>query len=281
MRTVGISLALLLAACGKPPAANPLAHCNQGLCGDGPVYGIATAQLVASDGKGHSQGFHLVGADTGACPASGFTNAATGTPVDNQVANVLPVLESYVGSALPTYIQTAVNDGGLFLAFEIVGNPETDKTVDVVVHQGMGSPLLGTDGFLLENQTIQIATGTPLGVCTGGTMKNGTLSCGPFTVLIHIGVFQNVYDLTFEETQMTMTFPTDGSDSQVIMGGAVTVANIQAIAAEAGGGAGNLGPVVNNVVPSLADVLDPVNHTCDRISGVLGITARPIFATVQ
>jgi hypothetical protein len=280
MRLLIPTLLIVLSACGKPPA-NPLAHCNTGLCGDGPLYGVATMQLAASDGKGHSAGFHLAGADTGACPSSGFTNAATSTPVDNQVANVLPVLESYVGSALPTYIQTAVNDGGLFIVYEIVGDPTTDKTVDVVIHQGKGTPILGTDGYLLANQTVEVENTAPLGVCTGATVKNGVLSCGPFSLLTHVGVFQNVYALTFLETQMTMTLPTDGSDSQVVMGGAVTVENIQAIAAEAGGAAGDLQPVVQNVVPSLADVLDPVNHTCDRISGVLSITARSIFATTQ
>lgn len=281
MWRAAVTLALMAVACGKAPAANPLAHCNTGLCGDGPVYGIATAALATSDGHGHSPGFHLAGADTGACPSSGLTNPVTNTPVDNQVANVLPVLESYVGSALPTYIQTAVNDGGLYLVYEIVGDPASDKTVDLVLHQGKGMPILGTDGYLLADQTVEIESAPPLGICKGATISDGTLSCGPFTLMINIGVFQNVYALTFLETQMTMTLPTDGSDSQIVMGGAVTVANIQAIAAEAGGAAGDLGPVVDNVVPSLADVLDPVTHACDRISGVLMITARSVFATTQ
>jgi hypothetical protein len=205
----------------------------------------------------------------------------TGAVIDNQVANVLPILYTYIGDALPTLIQNAVNDGGIALVMEIVGDAFKDGTVDLVVHQGNGAPLLGADALLLADQTLALEPQAPLGECLGGKISQGTLSCGPFDLRVPIVVFGVSYEVTFLGTFLTMTLPTDGSDSQILMGGAVAVANIQDVANTAGPGAGNLLPVVNNVVPSLADVQDPKNGQCDRISGALQISARTVFGTVS
>jgi hypothetical protein len=306
-----IALLSAVIACGKKQATStpdastdPLAACQTGLCGNGPLVQMTTMAIVGSDGMGHSEGFHLAGADVrGGCPPSGFTDVSTHSVVDNQMANVLPVLEQQIGSALPTLIQNSINAGGLALVFEIVGDPTVDPTVTLVVHHGKGSPLLGADGLLLADQTVEIDAAPPLGICTGATFANGELSCGPFQLLVTIVVFGKTYDLSFLGTMITMKFPaaptaisstdagdqdggeadagTPDTDIQVLMGGAVTIDNIQAIATEAGPEAGNLGPIVQEVIPGLADVEDPTTRKCERISGTLSATARPVFATTQ
>jgi hypothetical protein len=277
-RAAAIALAGLLAACGgKKASGDPLAHCGNGLCGDGPLFAVTSLALVAGDGHGHSAGFHLAGADTGACPSSNLTSP-TGGVVDNQIANVLPVLYGQIGNALPTLVQNAVNDGGLSVILEIVGDPTRDTTVDLVMHHGFGVPLLGADGLFLADQTVALAAEPPLGICRGAKVSDGALSCGPFTAAFPIVVFGVRYDLTLEEVLMTMTLPTDGSDPQLLWGGAITVENIQQIATTAGPGAGNLMPIVQTVVPGLADIADPVTGNCDRISGALTMIVRSTFA---
>lgn len=275
---------LLIAACAavacgpeKKSSGDPLAHCGTGLCADGPLYATTTLAFIEADAQGHTRGFHLEGADTGACPSSNNTDV-NGNPVDNQVANVIPVLYSQIGSALPTLIQNAVNDGGIALVLEIVGDPTRDTNVHLVVHHGSGAPLLGADKLMLANQTLMLATEAPLGICRNAKVANGVLSCGPFDMTLPVQVFGVDYSVDFLDMLMTMTLPADGADSEVLLGGAVTIANIKHIAEVAGPGAGDLGPVVDNVIPGLADVPDPVTGECNRISGAIGMTARSVYA---
>jgi hypothetical protein len=282
MRILSILLlAVASISCGAPKKSTvvDVTKCGTGLCSDGPLYAISTITFLRSVDMTHSYGFHLDGADTGACPSSNFVSP-DGTPnIDNQVANVLPVLESQIGSALPTLVQNAVNDGGIALIFEIVGDATRDGTVDLVIHRGKGGPLLGADGLMLADQTLLLAPQKPLGICKGAKISKGVLSCGPFDLDLPVQVFGVDYLASFLQTMLTMTLPTDGTDSQLLVGGAITVQNIQTIAEVAGPAAGSgLASVVQNFVPGLADIPDPVTGNCTRISGAMTMTARSVYA---
>lgn len=283
MRTAASALLILMIAAGcggtKPKPSVPLADCK-GLCGDGPLYAVDTVQLEMPDAAGVCQGFNLSGSGPNICGTEPFVGPDGKADVDNQLARVYPILAGQIGSALPTDIQNSVNTGGLLLLIEIVGDPTTDTKVQLVMHAAAGTPLLGGDGLLLADQTYALKNEPPLGVCENATVSNGRISCGPFDLLIQIAVFGVPYQITFRSGLITMTLPTDGSDSQILFGASIEVADIMSLAEGIQNGPANLLGILQSTLPPLADIQDPKTGVCDRISGVLGMTARTAFAVL-
>ena len=275
-------LAGVSTSCGGQAKVDTYATCT-GLCGNGPLFATRTVDLVGADADGHARGFNLdgtLGGHDADCPMEDYT-APDGTPgIDNQVAKLLPILEANIGKALPTLVQTSVNDGQLSILVEIIGldDPTRNGTVDVIFHQGAGKPLLGTDGIMLPGQTLQLVNRTPLGIARDAHVVNGEITTGRFDLSVTVGVFGKQYPLTFLDGIAKFTPTADGTGYSGILAGAVALSNVYAIADETDGGAGNLVQLVHDLLPSIADIADPVTKECNRLSGALATTMQPVFA---
>ena len=122
-------------------------------------------------------GFDLDGEVTppgqgGPCPFTDRTDSEGRKGIDNQLAELTPILEAFVGGAVDGLIQGAVNEGRLLLLFEVVDDPPR-----VSVRRGDGKPYLGTDGLILDSQTFVLADETPLVYVDASSISDGSSGC--------------------------------------------------------------------------------------------------------
>lgn len=226
------------------------------------------------------EGFNLDAADSNGSDGTGcdqpdYTNAAGETGIDNQFASLLPVIESAGGAALPTLIQSAINEGDLLIvaAFSGVDDWLNDDDVTVTIGRAFGAPIVGADNTLRPWQTLTLDINEPVTRITGGSIVDGVFTAGTQTLPLPVFVFTFRFDVTLHgarvRAEMTETGPT-----VLMTGGAVTLDNILDIADT---------PGIQNRIPAALEQLGPlisdltVVTECDSLSVAAVLTLMPIY----
>jgi len=226
------------------------------------------------------EGFDLDGAvsngnDGTGCDQPDYTNAAGETGIDNQFASLLPVIESAGGAALPTLVQSAINEGDLLIVavFSGVDDWLNDDDVTVSIGRAVGAPIVGADNTLQPWQTLTLDINEPVTRITGGRIVDGVFTAGTETLPLPIFVFTFRFDVTLHgaliRAEMTETGPT-----VFMTGGAVTLANILDIART---------PGIQDRIPAALEQLGPlisdlsVETECDSLSVAASLTLMPIY----
>lgn len=270
-----VVLVALAAACAKP---DPLEVCA-GPCGDGTVLAVSALQFVtAPDENGHVAGFDLDGVDGAPrsdCEADDYTDPAGNKGVDNRLIVMFDVVPNEVREALPLLIRNAIGEGGLSLLFELVRPDGDDGPVHLVVHQGDGAPLVGTDGVILDGQTWRVKR--RLGTCRDMQRDGNRLSCGPFDLTVPIEVFGEQYELTLTESRIVLTLGDDGRTAEAVLGGGVPTSDIERIA-DTISEDDDLGGVIKAVVPGFADLIGGPDDECNRLSASVTVRMRHGYA---
>jgi hypothetical protein len=282
---LGMTSLLALTSCGHhaTTAGDPLAHCT-GLCADGPAFAVASLEFVGGDPQGHSRGFDLDGPNGDAaspdCAGQDWTDPEGNTGIDNQLGRLLPVLETFVGMALPTLVQNSINEGGLSILVEFVGldDPSRKGALDLVFHHGTGTPLLGTDGKLLSGQSYALTTEPFLGVARNAHFVGDQIVAGPFDLKLPVSIFGVPYQLTLRDVHARLLPTVDMTSFTVLLGGSVVLSDIYALVDGIRNGPANLTNIVREVLPPYADIADPVTGECNRLSGTIEMSARQAFA---
>lgn len=215
------------------------------------------------------------GNDGTGCNQPDYTDAAGQTGIDNQFASLLPVIESAGGAALPTLVQSAINEGDLLIVavFSGVDDWLNDDDVTVSIGRAFGSPIVGADNTLQPWQTLTLDLDEPITRVTGGSIVDGVFTAGTESLPLPIFVFTFRFDVTLYgalmRAQMTETGPTT-----LMVGGAITLANILDIART---------PGIQDRIPAALEQLGPlisdltVNTNCDSLSVAASLTLMPIY----
>jgi hypothetical protein len=226
------------------------------------------------------EGFDLDGAvsngsDGTGCNQPDYTDAAGETGIDNQFASLLPVIESAGGAALPTLIQSAINEGDLLIVavFSDVDDWLNDDDVTVSIGRAIGAPIVGADNTLRPWQTLSLDLNEPVTRITGGSIVDGVFNAGTVALPLPVFVFNFRFDVTLHDAliraEMTETGPT-----VLMTGGAVTLSNILEIARN---------PGIQDRIPAALEQLGPlisdltVETECDSLSVAAVLTLMPIY----
>jgi hypothetical protein len=226
------------------------------------------------------EGFDLDGAvsngsDGTGCNQPDYTNAAGETGIDNQFASLLPVIESAGGAALPTLIQSAINEGDLLIVavFSGVDDWLNDDDVTVTIGRAIGDPIVGADNTLQPWQTLTLDVNESVTRITGSRIVDGVLTGGTLSLPLPVFVFTFRFDVTLHgaliRAEMTETGP-----SVLMTGGAVTLENILDIARN---------PGIQDRIPAALEQLGPlisdlsVTSNCDSLSVAASLTLMPVY----
>lgn len=218
-------------------------------------------------------GFDLDGEVTppgqgGPCPFTDRTDSEGRKGIDNQLAELTPILEAFVGGAVDGLIQGAVNEGRLLLLFEVVDDPPR-----VSVRRGDGKPYLGTDGLILDSQTFVLADEPPLVETEDVEIgADGRVEAAAPGLTLPVSILREDFDLHLQDVRIRLTPAADGTWTGLI-GGGISVDTIVEVAYRASEYEGERmeGPMRN-----LAD-LAPVDGVCTRMSAALAIRAVPAY----
>ena len=278
------SLGLLMAcAPGDDPAGPPAADVD---CdGKGPSQILVTRGVTFARASPDfvTTGFDLDGFvsttdDPRGCNVEDYTDPEGVEGIDNSMARLLPLLDQTEAAALEPIVQDSINSGALLLMFELtdLDDPMDDACVDMTVFKGAGEPMIGNDGWLLPNQTLDLDVDSEVNTVPQTSMAQGRLDAGPID---RLGLKLQVLDLDtvleLFDARVRLEPQADGTWTGLLAGGL----EVQALVDTAS---------LQNVDPAVLDLIAPVlaviadlspndEGSCELLSVTMEIEAVPAF----
>ncbi|UJR81236.1 Hypothetical protein I5071_32920 [Sandaracinus amylolyticus] len=279
-RAIILLAALALAACG-PDDMEPTGPraCESALPEQSGIIRWMAFE-VAEDGV--SEGFDLDESlgptfEASACRARDFVDADGRDGIDNQLTPIIPALENQVGEGtLDALLQSSISNGQLLIGLTLEGldDPRNDDCVTLVVRTLTGTPLLGTDGMLLDGQTLQVSPEARTARYEGAVLRDGVLETGPFELALPVSILDARFVLDLHGARVRVRIHEDGSMSGVFAGG---ISNDQMIEIASGLNIGeDLMSTVATFIRLIAD-LEPVDGKCTQFSASMVFEAGSGF----
>ncbi len=281
-------LGLLLAGCGgstddEAPAEAPLNTDAP----QAPAPATSTdAALVKSLGfvatvDGTTEGFDLDGhvsaeGDPESCGHADGVDAAGREGIDNAFAQLVPVLLATEASALEDLVRQSIVNGELLLLLDITGPADDpDACVDVTLWRGVGQPLLGADGGVLDGQTL-IGTDPVTVACV--PVVDGVVEASGFALDLPMQVLDVGFTLHMQDVAIRAERHADGSWSG-LLGAGIPLADFEVILAE--DDISDLADFLRPIVEGLQDLWPDANGDCSSMSATLAFEALPVFIAPQ
>jgi hypothetical protein len=263
----------------------------------GPMHGAApptseVAAVVSSvyfvgETEGVTEGFNLDGAVTDAGDASGCGHADLvddegNEGIDNAFAGLVPVLLATEASALQDLLAQSIANGELLLLVELsnvdgeLGADSADwddDCVDMTLWRGLGTPLLASDGTVLDHQTFE--TSEPVTVeCV--PMVDGRAEAQGFSVTLPAQVLDVELTLHLADAALRIERLPDGGFQGILAGG-IPRSDFDAILSEPD--IQDLQQLLTPLVAGLSDLEPDADGVCQAMSISLGFDALPAFVS--
>lgn len=281
-------LALSLATiAGCSDDAAPVADAGPGIRCESPkgasTMVIARFGFVRADPmrQGVSDGFDLDDHDSApgdpiGCGRQDYTAPDGRHGVDNQLALLIPVVDSMTGGALDGAIQTAINNGQLLMTVTLEGldNRCDDPSVTMLFRRVTGMPFVGSDMRVDPGQTFDQTRDLPV------TRANGRVVGGVFTsdavnIPLPVEVLDARFTLNLYGARMRLRFDDNGGAEGIIGGGIsisefTTTAEMFNIPTALRGAIGTTMRLVSDLAPN-------ADGRCQQLSAAVSATLRPAF----
>jgi hypothetical protein len=268
-------VAPVLASCGAEPPA---------VCAETPrqvwiVRELAFARQVEGPGR-VAEGFDLDGVNGVTCRIRDYTAPDGREGIDNQLAAVLPLVESQLGGLeLDSLVQNAINNGQILLAIEARGIDSyvDDGCTGLSIRRLSGTPLLGTDGRLLSGQTLYPDAEAPVSSTEGGTIRRGVFEAGPFDVALPVAILNANFVLDVADALFRANIDAETGEMHGFIGGGVTQTQLLDVVGNTEGVPADVVEMARTLLATFADLAPDENGVCQQFSAVLEFRAMPGF----
>jgi hypothetical protein len=230
---------------------------------------------------GVADGFDLDGhrsvmGDPEGCRHADFTSPDGVPGVDNQVARLLPVVDSMTGGAFDGLIQAAVNNGQLLVAVTLDGVDDLrdDACVTLTFQRVQGTPFVGSDMRLDTGQTFDLTRDEPI-TRTPGRIRGGVIEAGPFDLPLPFAALDARFIVDLRGARVRAQLRPDGSFSGVI-GAGISWQEFGDTVSRYGIGA-ELQRSLTGALRLFADLAPDAEGVCRQISVGMRFDARPAF----
>ncbi len=151
------------------------------------------------------------------CRQSDYLDPEGRPGIDNQLAKLLPLLESVTAADLNLIIEGAIENGQLLTAMTLDGidNLEDDPCVELTTRSALGTPTIGSDGELDPSQTFELDSTGPV-THTVGTIRNGVFEAGPLELRLLVVVFAEKFVLNVQNARIRLKL--DGAEKGRLTG---------------------------------------------------------------
>lgn len=241
---------------------------------------VRTLGFALADDAGVSLGFDLDGetsVENGAsgCGIADYTSPDGEAGIDNAFSRLTPALESTEAkiSAIEGLVQAAITSGELLIALELGGldDWEEDGCVSGEVGQAAGTPMLGTDGLILDGQTFDRDDTVDRAALDDGRIRGGVYEAGGLSVDLPVQILNASLTLPLREGRIRVE--RDGDDLfKGYLAGRVSAAYMLQIAQSE-----NIDPTVADLLSVVlianADFDDEDGTVCGAVSVVLQFEA--------
>lgn len=284
----GACALLLLCGCveetGEPAVPGDVQEAL-GPCGsDREVVSVLTKfRFGREEPRGVSQGTDLDGVTSDVMDARGCFQSDTVSPegdegIDNQFAKLLPSIEAVGGEAIEGLLQGAINSGELLIMMRMshVDDLVNDACISVEIMRGMGSPEVGTHGFLEPGQTFDEDPEVATALIEDVVIEDGEVSAGPFSIPLPIQIFEFSLELTLLRAIVRFEIDEDGT-MRGFISGALSVQEIVDLSKSVEMGGGQVARLVPVVVAANADLSPDEEGDCQEISVTVVFETTPAF----
>ena len=217
-------------------------------------------------------------ADEDPCGWADYESPDGEVGVDNNLAQLTPLFDAVgLGQAFQ-YLQDSIESSGFFLMWELRGldDLENDDDIELIFHLGGGAGLLGTDGDLISSQTLCIQNNTPASPSTSARLEDGWLYAEFDSLTLPLVLFERLYEFVFLGARLKARLSPDGTLSDGVVGGVLTLDNILQIAEKGGQNQGGLYETVQLVLSGMGD-MPTEDGECDGLSSAFEFTSLPVF----
>ena len=272
-----------LVACA-PDSADSAAPANLGSC-DNPadVTSVVFRQMYfarSNDGVGWGfdlDGFDSASGDPNGCGKLDLTDPEGNPGIDNAFAGLLPTLEATEAAAVEGLLQDSISSGELLMMVELTGvdDPMNDDCVTARFGPAVGTPLVGTDGTILDGQTFAWDPDEPIVTVEGVQIVDGTAIVDGIDFNLQFAVLAATFDIAVTDGALRLDLDPAGGLSTGFFGGGFSidymldVLNGEAIDQ-------GLKDILNSALPLAAD-LSAGDQTCRHMSVTLEYEAIPAF----
>lgn len=217
--------------------------------------------------------------DDEGCYKPDLTDPLGNEGIDNAFANLIPALESTEAVALESLVQQAINTGSLIMMIEISGvdDWENDDCVNIGFYRGQGTPLVGTDGVLLDGQSFARDLSLPSSVVKNMKIENGHIVARPLDIQLPVQILDEALDFYISDGGIDITLTKDGA-MQGFFGGAIPITAITDIATLPDV---NLPDAVVALLTSAADLYPNDEGTCEYLSLAFQYEAIPAHFYIE
>ena len=267
-RRASLLLVLALTACAAEPAP---------VCTEAPTEVWIVRELSFARAEGFTaEGFDLDGRVSGTCRVRDFTAPDGRTGIDNQLAALLPLVEEQIGGLrLDSLVQNAINTGQILLALEASGIDSyvDDGCLSLGMRRLTGTPLLGTDGFILRGQTLYPDPEAPYSRAEGATVTGGVFEAGPFDVALPVAILNANFVLDVSDALFRAEIDPETGDLHGFISGGVTQAQLLDVVGRTEGVPADVVEMARGLLMTFADLAPDESGACQQFSAVLEIRA--------
>jgi hypothetical protein len=275
---------LLAAGCAPaPPPPHPLSGVP---CRDAPVMSsvVRSIRFARSPMRGISDGFDIDAhtsrsGDPIGCGKTDFIAPDGRVGIDNQIATLVPLIEAaLMGNSLDGILETAVDDGQLLLAIELIGvdDPMNDDCVTIRTRPLRGTPLLTTQGELQEYQTLEAQPMGDQTTIANARIVNGVVDVGPVPVQLPVAILDARFTLHIRNGFMHIEMHEDGTWSGRL-GGGISTQEMTTIAMGLNVPSDFMATVATLLMNTADLEQDPTTHQCTEVSATLLFESVPVF----
>ncbi len=209
-----VLLPVLAAGCEPEPV-------DEGTCSveDAPqLLVVRTLRFALADDAGVSEGFDLDGLNTAekgddGCGIGDYVDPDGVPGIDNAFSRLVPAMNSTEAKieVIEGLVQSAIDSGELLITLELGGvdSWDDDACVAGAVGQAVGTPMLGTDGLILDGQTFDRDEEVGTVALSSATIRDGVLEGTGLSVDLPVQILNAKLDFPLRDGRLRLEPGTD------------------------------------------------------------------------
>jgi hypothetical protein len=263
-------MVFLLLSCNSEPADD----CRTG---ERKLWVMRSIEFARFEGD-EAAGFDLDDDEGKVCGHEDWTAPWGAEGVDNNLARLIPALESTEAVAVEAILLQTINRGELLILVETdaVDDPFEDRCVDATLMRGLPPVEVGTDDLLLPGQTLEIDPDAPSSPTYDGHIRDGVLHARGIQLSLPFQVLNEPIDFDISDGQLRMEVDEETGLAQGVAGGGVHVPSLLAMANDLGIDDEVKG-LLNSVLPLMADLDADGDGECESLSIAFHFEAIPAW----
>ena len=194
--------------------------------------------------------------------------------IDNAFSGLVPTLELTEANAAEGLLQDAINTGELLLIIKITGVDDfyNDDCVTVEVLRGEGTPIIGTEGKILDGQTFARDNTIPSNIIENVQIVDGIMLISPLEMNLPFTILDKELDFEIGDGVIRLDLSTE--EIRGVLGGATPRDYLEEIVQfnEIG-----ITDLLLQLLSTAADLYPDENGECQYLSSAFEFTALPAY----